>query len=127
MTALRYGTAAVILVGFLTLGVWPFLEPSGRRGVLLAAAVALPVQIASFAVLRRVRDTPTHFLAVWVGGTVVRMTALGAVAFVVIRTGTAGLAATLVALASFFVGLLFLEPIYFREEVPQRAAIGSSR
>jgi hypothetical protein len=36
------------------------------------------------------------------------------VAFLVLRSGSEGIAPTLLALASFFFGLLLLEPIYFR-------------
>ena len=49
--SLRYGAAAVAVVGLLTLVLWPFLEPAGRQGVLVAAAVALPVQLVAFAFL----------------------------------------------------------------------------
>ena len=113
----RYGAASAALIGVLTLVAWPFLEPAGRAGVLVAAAVALPIQVASFALLTRFRHQIKRFLAVWVGSTLVRMGALGAVAVLLVRSDAADPLPALVALATFFVALLFLEPIYLRPRV----------
>jgi hypothetical protein len=115
-TSLRYGAAAVAVVGVLTLVLWPFLEPAGREGVLVAAAVALPIQLAAFAVLIRFRGRVTGFMAAWAGGMAVRALAVAAVAFVVIRSGAEGAVPMLLALAGFFFALLLLEPVYFRAE-----------
>jgi hypothetical protein len=111
---LRYAVVGTCAVGVMALSSWPFLDPAGRRGIALAAAVALPIQIGSFAALLHVRTRPRDFLVTWVGGTVLRMAAIGIVAFLVIRSGAEGLVPTLIALATFFFGLLLLEPIYFR-------------
>ena len=115
-SSLRYAGVGTGVVGLVVLLSWPFLEPVGRQGVLMAAAVALPVQIASFALLQRYRGELNRFLAAWVGGTLIRMGVIGIVAFIVIRSGTEGAVPMLLALASFFFGLLLLEPIYFRAE-----------
>ena len=112
--SVRYGAASAALIGALTLVAWPFLEPAGRAGVHIAAAVALPIQVGSFALLRRFRDHVKRFLAVWVGSTLVRMAALGAVAVLLVRSDGADPLPALVALATFFVALLFLEPVYLR-------------
>lgn len=109
-----YGAASATVIGVLTLVAWPFLESPGRTGVLVAAALALPIQVASFALLARFRHRIKAFLAVWVGSTLVRMAALGAVALLFLPSGAAGLAPALVALATFFLALLFLEPVYLR-------------
>lgn len=115
MTAsLRYATVGIGVVAFGVLVLWPFLDPVGRRGVLVAAAVALPVQIVSFAALLHFRGRLNAFLVVWVGGTLARMVAIGAVALLVLRSGSDGAIPMLLALASFFFGLLLLEPIFFR-------------
>jgi hypothetical protein len=121
----RYGIASITVIALAALLLWPFLGPSGRRGVLVAAAVAVPLQIASFALLCRFRGELKRFLLVWVGGTVIRMLAIGAVAFLVLREGTDGVVPTLLALATFFFGLLLLEPVYFRPEEP--APVGTER
>lgn len=121
----RYGTASITVIALATLLLWPFLEPAGRRGVLVAAAVAVPLQVLSFALLCRFRGELKRFLVVWVGGTLMRMLAIGAVAFLVLRSGTEGVVPTLLALATFFFGLLLLEPMYFRRSEPLTA--GSER
>jgi hypothetical protein len=113
---LRYGAAAASVVALLTLLLWPFLEPAARRGVLVAAAVALPVQVLAFSVLVRFRGRVNGFMAAWAGGMAVRALAVGAVAFVVIRSGGEGAVPMLLALAGFFFALLMLEPVYFRAE-----------
>lgn len=108
--AMTGGAAIAVIVG----AVWPLLDPAGRAGVLLAGAVALPVQATAFWLLLRFRGEGNAFLAAWIGGTLVRMAVIGIVAFVVIRSGMEGAVPMLVALAGFFFGLLLLEPVYFR-------------
>lgn len=93
---------------------WPFLDPEARRGIVIAAAIALPVQIGAFALLIRYRDNLNGFLVVWVGGTLFRMAVVGLVAAIAIRSGVAGAVPMLLGLAGFFFGLLILEPVYFR-------------
>jgi len=96
---------------------WPFLDPNARRGIVVAACIALPVQIGAFALLIRYRSNMNGFLAVWAGGTLVRMAVVGIVAAIAIRSGTAGAVPMLLGLAGFFFGLLLLEPIYYRPGV----------
>lgn len=114
--SVRYGIAAVAVVGLGVLILWPFLEPAARRGVLLAAAVALPVQLLAFQTLLRFRGRVKGFMAAWAGGMALRALAVAAVAFVVIRGGGESTVSTLLALAGFFFALLLLEPIYFKPE-----------
>ena len=114
--AVKYGATAVALIGLLTLGIVPFLGPSGRTGVLIAAAVALPVQIAAFAVLVRYRGQVKGFMAAWAGGMALRALTLLVVAVLVIRSGTESAIPMLLALAGFFFALLMLEPIYFKAD-----------
>jgi len=113
ISSLRYAVVGTAVVGGALLVAWPFLDPVGRRGVAIAAAVALPVQIGSFAALLHLRTRQKPFLIAWVGGTLLRMATIGVVAIVVVRSGE-GVVPTLMALASFFFALLLLEPIYFR-------------
>jgi hypothetical protein len=105
------GTAAVCAI---VLGLWPVLDADGRAGVLMAAAVALPVQVVAFALLHRSRDGLNGFLAAWVGGTLVRMMVVAVAAVLVIRSEMAGAVPMLLALAGFFFALLLLEPVCFR-------------
>ena len=105
------GTGLVVLASLL---VWPFADAATRLGIVLAAIVALPIQIVGYALLDRHRDEANRFLAAWVGGTLVRLVTLGSVACGVIWSGHEAGLAMLFALASFFFGLLLLEPVYFR-------------
>jgi hypothetical protein len=114
--SLKYATTGVSAIALIVLGLWPFLGSSAREGVLVAAAIALPVQLLAFAVLIRYRGQLNGFLAAWVGGTFLRMCVIAVTAFVVIRSGTEGAVPMLLALTGFFFGLLLLEPIYFRVE-----------
>ena len=112
----RYGAAAVALIGLLTLGIVPFLEPAGRVGVLLAAAVAVPIQVVAFSVLVRYRGQGKGFMAAWAGGMALRALTLLVAAVLVIRSGTESAAPLLLALAGFFFALLLLEPVYFEAD-----------
>lgn len=112
--SLKYAMTGGVAIGLIVGGLWPLLDPAGRKGVLLAAAVALPVQVTAFAVLRRFRGEVNRFLAAWVGGTLLRMAVIGVAAFVVVRSGMEGAVPMLLALAGFFFGLLLLEPVFFR-------------
>ena len=110
----RYAAVGSAVVAGALLLLWPMLDPVSRHGVAIAALVALPIQIVSFALLVRFRDRMRGFLAAWVGGTLARILAIGAVAFFVLRSSADGALALLVALAAFFFALLLLEPVYFK-------------
>ena len=117
--SLKYATIGVSVIAIVVVGLMPILDAVAWRGVVVAAAIALPVQIAAFAVLNRYHGQLNGFLAAWVGGTMLRMIVLAVVAFVVIRSGTEGAVPTLLALVGFFFGLLLLEPVCFRVEQNQ--------
>jgi hypothetical protein len=123
ISSVRYAVVGTAVVSAAVMVAWPFLDPVGRRGVVIAAAVALPVQIGSFAALLHLRTRQKQFLLAWVGGTLIRMATIGVVAWVVIRSGE-GVISTLLALASFFFGLLLLEPIYFRSRQGEPSEAG---
>lgn len=113
---LKYAATGAVAVGLVAAALWPFLDAVARRGVLLAAAVAIPVQVVAFWALGRFRDDPRGFLAAWLGGTAVRVVVIAIAAFFVIRSGMEGAIPMLLALAGFFFGLLLLEPLYFGSE-----------
>jgi len=112
----RYGAASVTLVALVTLALWPFLDPTGRQGVLVAAGIALPMQIAAFAMLVRFRGRLKGFMAAWAGGMALRLVTVVGVAFWAIRTGSGGVVPMLLSLAGFFFALLVIEPLFFRTE-----------
>jgi hypothetical protein len=113
----RYGIAALVLVGAVTLTLWPFLDQPSRRGVLTAGLIAVPVQVLAFATLLRSRGRAHGFMAAWAGGMVVRALVVVGTAVVVVQAQTAGAIALLLALAGFFFGLLLLEAYFFRADV----------
>ena len=106
--------ALMFVLAIMTLS-WPFLTVEGRAGVVLAALIAYPFQIAAFWLLIRYRDRMSAFLAVWAGGTVARMAIIGVVAFFMTRAERVAPVPTLLALATFFFGLLLVEPVFFKE------------
>ncbi len=112
----KYAFTGLLGVALITLVFMPFLDSAGRRGLVIAALIALPIQIIAFSAMLSFRSNWNGFLAVWVGGTLLRMVVIGLAAFVAIRLDLEGLAPMLLALAGFFFGLLLIEPIYLRSE-----------
>lgn len=112
--SLKYAATGGAIIALIVGLLWPILDPAGRVGVLLAAAIAMPVQVAAFWALRRFRGEQNAFLAAWIGGTLLRMIVVGIAAFTVIRSQMDGAVPMLLALAGFFFGLLLLEPLYFK-------------
>jgi hypothetical protein len=114
----RYALACVALTLFGVLACWPLLDGSGRTGVLVAAALALPLQICAFAALAWGWSVRTRFLAAWVGGTLARMGILGAAVALVYFT-TLPPAPTLLALTAFFFAMLLIEPLFIGRDEPE--------
>lgn len=110
----KYAATGLALLAVLIAALWPWLDEPGRHGILVAAAVAWPVQVAAFWLLLRQRGEPGRFLAAWAGGTLVRMAMIVAVAFALTRVPGLAVVPTLLGLAGFFFGLLLLEPVFFR-------------
>ena len=110
----RYGGVALVVLLLINAGLWPWLTPSARTGILVAALVAYPVQMLAFFLLVRFWGDTKRFLLFWVGGTVVRMAVVLAAALVLTRVEGLPLAPTLLGLAGFFFGLLLLEPLFLR-------------
>ena len=84
--AAKYAVSGLSIVALVTLVSWPFLDPAGRRGVVIAGAVALPIQVTAFWALLRFRGQLNGFLAAWAGGTLLRMLVIAAVAVYAIRS-----------------------------------------
>jgi hypothetical protein len=112
---LRYAAACTALVSLGVLACWPLLDGSGRMGVLAAAALALPLQIAAFAALAWGWSVRNRFLAVWVGGTLARMGVVGAAAVMVSVTELPP-APTLLSLAAFLFAMLLIESVFLARD-----------
>ena len=105
----------MILVSTILVGLWPFLDDAGRSGTLVAAALAFPSKAPLWALIR-FRAEVNRFLAVWIGGTLVRMAVIGIGAVIATKSSADFAIPMLLALAGFFFGLLLLEPFYFRTQ-----------
>jgi len=112
----RYGGVALAVVLVVNAGLWPWLTPSARTGVLVAALVAYPIQMLAFFLLINFWGDTKRFLLFWVGGTVVRMGVILAAVPVVTRVDALPVAPTLLGLAGFFFGLLLLELLFLRPQ-----------
>ena len=118
----KYGASALIVVGAITLLLWPFIDQPSRRGVLTAALIALPSQVLAFAGLIKYRARPNGFMAAWAGGMAFRALVVVITAFVVVQTRAAAAVALLLSLAGFLFALLLLEAAFFRRAVSGGAA-----
>jgi hypothetical protein len=110
----RYGGVAFLVLLVANAGLWPWLSPSARTGIFVAALVAYLIQMLAFFLLIKFFDDRKRFLLVWVGGTVVRMAVILVAALVLTQADGLPLAPTLLGLAGFFFGLLLLEPLFLR-------------
>lgn len=88
---------------------WLLLDEAGRRGLALAGAIVLPVQVGSFAALSTVSPGTSHFLGVWIGSSVIRFSVIGAGALVISGMESVNLLVALFGMAGLFLVLMFLE------------------
>ena len=86
------------------------LDSRSVVGILAAGVVAVPVQVAAFAVLVRARSGTRGFLAAWVGGTLVRLAAVGLGGWALVALLDLPPLPTLLGLAGFFFVMLVMEP-----------------
>jgi hypothetical protein len=101
----------LVLVG--VVASWPWLDGPGRFGVLVAATVALPLQILTFTALRSGWSRRERFFAAWIGGMLSRFLAVAATA-VVVALSNISPAPTLLSLAGFFFAMLLVEPLFLK-------------
>ena len=111
---LRYGGVALLVLLVTNAVLWPWISQPARLGILVAAAIAFPVQMLAFFLLVRFWEERNRFLMIWIGGTVVRMGVILVAALVLTRIDGLPPAPTLLGLAGFFFGLLLLEPLFLR-------------
>lgn len=105
------GVAAVVLVAA---GLALVLPPEAMRAVVWMGAAAWVMQSLLFAPLLAARGRRNAFFVAWGGGTLVRLAAVGVVAWWLYRSRVLPLAPGLLSLAGFLFLLLLLEPVFFR-------------
>jgi len=110
----RYALTGFLMIAVAVAALFPFLDDEGRRGILVAAVVAYPVQIAAFGLLLRSRGDPSRFFVWWGAGVAVRVGVVIVVGIVALRIESLGAEALLLSLAGFFFGLLLIEPAFFK-------------
>ncbi len=112
---LAYAAVALALVAAATVGVGAALDPVGRRSLAWAAAIALAVQFAAYALLMWARGRGNAFMLAFLGGGAARVGVLGVAGLLTTQTET-GLAAAplLLGLAGYFFALLLLEGWFLR-------------
>jgi hypothetical protein len=106
----RYLLAGLVVVGLALAVGWPLLGEEGRRGLLLAVGITLPLQLLSFGALATRRPGSAGFMVVWAGSTLGRFVVIGGAALIVAGMEGVDLAVTLVAMAGLFFVLLLAEP-----------------
>lgn len=110
---IRYALTALLVVGLGATGLSVLLEESGRRGVLLAALIAYPVQVVSFGLLVRAREQSGRFVVWWGAGIALRIAAVVGAGVASSRLVSVQPAAFLLSLVGFIFVLLLLEPVFF--------------
>ena len=108
-----YGLSCSLLVVGVGLGLYPLLDPVQLDGLMLAGAVAVGLQLASFAARVRWATTPNRLLATWVWSTGARFAAVLAMALAAWRFEGLDVVTSLVGLAGFLFVMLLMEPAFF--------------
>ena len=123
MKALGRYAAATLLVVIVAFGVmWPFMSGAGRAGLVLAAAITVPVQWASFLLVVRALGEPNQFLLRWGIGILARMLVVGAVGLLLPRLAGVDGSVLLLSVCGFFFVFLLIEPVFFRSKATERFA-----
>ena len=110
----RYALTGLLMIAVAVAALFPFLGDEGRTGVLLAAAVAYPVQIVAFGLLLRARGEPSRFFVWWGAGVLLRIAVIVVIGLLALRIESLGAEALLLSLAGFFFGLLMIEPTFLK-------------
>jgi hypothetical protein len=109
---LRYAGACAAVVAVGVMGAAVLLDRPAMIGVLAAGAVALPIQVAGFALMARAPVGSNAFLAAWVGGTLVRLLVVGVSGVGLVALPDLPPAPTLLGLVTFFFVMLLMEPVF---------------
>lgn len=101
------GAVITLVVGLLL--AMAYSGSAERRAIIIAACIALPLQLATFAGVRSVPRE--HVISAWMGGTLVRFVALVVYGFVVVKALGLPSGAALISFAAFLFALTLIEPL----------------
>ncbi len=104
------GVGIVLVVGLLLSMVYDGYE--SRRAILVSACIALPLQIATFAMVRVVPRE--QVIAAWAGGALIRFVALFVYGFVLAKALGVPPGAALISFAAFLFALTLVEPLLLK-------------
>ena len=110
----RYALTGLLMIAVAVAALFPFLDDDGRTEILIAAAVAYPVQVVAFGLLLRVRGDPSRFFVWWGAGVAVRVGVVIIIGLVALRIESLGAEVLLLSVAGFFFGLLLIEPAFLK-------------
>lgn len=103
--------AALILVAGLIMAKF-YGGADERRAILVSACLALPLQVATFAIVRAVPRE--HVMSAWAGGALVRFIALFFYGFVLAKALGVPSGPALVSFAGFLFALTLVEPLLLK-------------
>jgi Na+/proline symporter len=109
-----YAGVSAVILGALALGVVLVVPGTHAGSVWLAAAVALAVQVAAFAVLIAARRQQGGFVAGWGGGMLLRFGSVAGMAVWVTVSDGPHAESALLSLIGFIMVLVLIEPLFLR-------------
>ena len=105
-----FGLVAVLVVGLVLVKVYGRMDE--RRAILISALIALPLQIATFAMVRAVPRE--HVMSAWAGGALIRFAALFVYGFVLAKAFGVPSGPALISFAAFLFALTLIEPLLLK-------------
>ena len=105
-----FAIAAILIVGLVLVKVYDGADE--RRAILVSACFALPLQIATFAMVRAVPRE--HVMSAWAGGALIRFAALFVYGFVLAKALGVPSGPALVSFAAFLFALTLIEPLLLK-------------
>lgn len=112
----QYSIVALLILVVLVGALWPLFDAAGHSSLLVAAGVALLVQVGAFALIVPAFGHATQFLLRWGLGMLARMGVVAALGLSLHRFEDLDPSVLLLAVCGFLFTLLLLEPMFFRSQ-----------
>ena len=110
----RYALISLLVVGIGSAALLALMDDVGRTGVLLAAGIAVPVQVLAFGLLQGARGDVTRFFVWWGAGIALRVLVVVVVGVLSSGLERGARASLVLSLVGFFFVLLLLEPVFLK-------------